>query len=280
MRVPEPSAAPWTAPATSTPRAHLRPLSPGEILDGAFTLYRRHFATFVATALLARGPLIAMWAFFVAFGGDDVHAPGVDALARVLATLGLIVALGALTQQASAAYLGQPVTVDAGLAAARRHFFSLSGVLIVQWLAMTVGMILLVVPGLLAYAALFAVVPVVVLEKADAGRALWRTRDLSRQALGRVLVVVALLAVLTWLPVIAAPLLVGIGIGLAGGSGAAPGLQELLIQGVHAVTLPLQAAGVVLLYYDRRVRTEALDLAPPYAPLSHPADAAPRAAAV
>ena len=38
--------------------SNLRPLSFGEILDSAFTLYRRNFATFVLTALIPTGVLI------------------------------------------------------------------------------------------------------------------------------------------------------------------------------------------------------------------------------
>lgn len=37
---------------------HLRPLDTGEILDGAFQLYRLHFRVFLGAALLPLSPLL------------------------------------------------------------------------------------------------------------------------------------------------------------------------------------------------------------------------------
>ncbi|HEU0079725.1 MAG TPA: hypothetical protein VFQ76_18850, partial [Longimicrobiaceae bacterium] len=48
--------------------SHLRPLSFGEILDGAFALYRRNFVVFVTTALVPLLPgvlLLAVLGFWV-----------------------------------------------------------------------------------------------------------------------------------------------------------------------------------------------------------------------
>ena len=50
--------------------SQLRPLAFGEILDGAFALYRRHFSVFVPTSLLAHAPLMLLWAAYAAMGGD------------------------------------------------------------------------------------------------------------------------------------------------------------------------------------------------------------------
>lgn len=87
----------------------LRPLGIGEILDGAFTVYRRHFAVLFASAALLYAP---------------AELAGLLPGEMLRAIVGLACAAAAqapLTWQASAAILGGTPTVGDGLAAGGRR---------------------------------------------------------------------------------------------------------------------------------------------------------------
>jgi hypothetical protein len=241
--------------------SQLRPLGFGEILDGSFTLYRRHFSTFVATSVLAHVPVLLLWLGYAVLGGGAATEPGMNSLDRIVGTLAAIVAFGALTRQASAAYLGEPVTVAGGFRAAGARFRPVWASLFIQGVALVVGLLLLVVPGLIFFTILFAMVPAVVLEGLDSTQAQRRSKELARGAWRTVFGVLAVVTLITWLPVLAAAFGLGILAALLPqiGLGGYPVVQ-LGITLALSVALPLQVVGTVILYYDRRVRTEALDL--------------------
>jgi hypothetical protein len=246
--------------------AQLRPLSFGEILDGGFALYRRHFGTLAATALVAHAPVLLLWLAYALLGGstDSLVVP----LARVLGGVAAIVSFGALTWQASAAYLGQPVDLRDGLSHAWARFRPVWASLFLQGMAIGLGLILLIVPGLIAFTIFFAMIPAVVLEGENSSGAQGRSKELARGAWPAVFGVMATLTIITWMPVIAASFGMGVVATLAHGSGSATGAGiELASTLVRALTLPFLCLGTVILYYDRRVRTEALDLAAAPEPL-------------
>jgi hypothetical protein len=243
--------------------SQLRPLGFGEILDGAFTLYRRHFGVLVATSLLAHAPVMLMWGWFVLLGGDDAGGDGIVLLGRLMGALAAVLGSGALTQQASAAYLGGEVSVAEGFRAAWRHFFRLLGALFIQNIAFIIGLVMLVVPGFYFFTVLFAMVPVVVIERRGAAEASTRSGVLAKGAWGGIFGVMAVLTVIVWLPSLAALWGVDMLTAVMGTpAGAAAALVQVAYSFARSLTLPVQAAGTVLLYYDRRVRIEALDLAP------------------
>ena len=245
--------------------SQLRPLSFGETLDGAFTLYRRHFTAFVVTGLLAYAPVIAV-ALVDAAGLLSPQASML--LDRVTGLLAAILAFGALTRLASDAYLGEEVSVGAAFRAAGSRFRPVWASLTLQGLAVGLGLLLLVVPGVIAFIVLFAMVPVVVLEGKNSSDAQGRSRELARGAWKRVLGTIGTFTLITWVPVLGTAIAVAmIATAVAPGAseGVTGGVVAVTIYLVRAAALPVQVIGAVLLYYDRRVRTEALDLALPTA---------------
>ena len=238
----------------------IRPLSLGEVLDGAFSLYRRHFSTFAATSLLASLPVIVCWAFVGAATTPGSMGIGVLLIwvARIFAT---VMAAGALTQQASAAYLGNEVTVGAGMALARNRFFTLWGTLIVQGLIVGVGFLLLIMPGFIFLAMFFAMVPAVVVEGKNSSTSQARSRELAQGALAPLIGGMVVIGIITWIPVLAVAMLAGAISGVAGLDGnTALAAPQVLTTAAQALAVPFQFIATILLYYDRRVRTEALDL--------------------
>lgn len=282
----------------------LRPLSFGEILDGAFTLYRRNFVTFAVTALL---PTAAMIIAMLVLGGGFLAAMAsgdptamMGAAFGALMVVGLIVMLaalvmwGGLTHEASQSYTGQPISLADGLRAGLRSALPLLGAFVVGGIAAMVGVLVLAFVGgilmavlapmggaaaalggvlmfvfifgayLAVFGLLFAVAPAVIVERAGPLEALERSFTLARGALLRVIGLLVVTLVITYLPM-AAVLAVTGGFAQFTNPGAMPSgtqfiTQQVLSMGVGVLTTPFMVAVIVLLYFDRRVRTEALDV--------------------
>lgn len=252
--------------------AQLRPLTLGEILDGAFALYRLHFGTLFLTALLPMLPVVVFWGAFPLFarGAPEQITELVNLAGWVLMPYTLPATLlvwGALLHQVSQAYLGNPISVRAGYHRGVRRLLPLLGATVVWALLIVFGLILLVIPGILLLIMFFAVGQVVVIEGRGPIEALGRSRELARGAWGRILGALFVLFLITALPGFALTAATGIG-ALASGSGAVAVLEspwlftafQALSVLVNALTTPFMSAGLVLLYYDRRVRSEALDV--------------------
>lgn len=285
---------------------NLRPLGFGEILDGAFTLYRRNLVTFFCTALI---PILAMIAVFVLVGGGMFAAfSSEDPMAifgaifgtgMILLGTGLLTFLvmwGALAREASQAYLGRPATIGDGFRAGFRAFLPLLGAAIVVGIGMMVLIfgigivmtILMMVAGgadgsgagavlmsalsfilgaviyLGVISMLFAVLPAVVVEGKGPVEAIARSFDLARGAVGRILGLMLVTLLITYLPGLAVMALTG-GFASALNPEQIPSMGQFMTQqvlglAVNILTTPFMVAVMVLLYFDRRVRTEALDV--------------------
>ena len=250
--------------------SYLRPLGFGEILDGAFSLYRRHFATLYLTALLPGIPLALFWVVFGFAVAPGASATALATLTWVLLPVSMVAALlswAALTVEVGDAYRGRPVVLADAFRTAFRRFPALLVASIVCWLAFGVAMLLFLIPSIFVGIVFFAVLPVVVLEGAGPFEALGRSRALARGAWGRIFGVVLVLLIIAFLPTFAAMMITGTVAGLAGVTSATPttggaGLVVMQLSGllVNALTTPIVAGGIVLLYSDRRVRAEGLDL--------------------
>lgn len=284
-----------------------RPLTFGEILDGAFTLYRRHFLTFFITALLPYVPVGIVGGWFTQSAGamgtaeePSLEYVGLAFVVMIVTFVAFVVIFGALTRQSSQAYTGGEVSLGDGFRQGMRSFFwilvsSFVGYLMISSLmflvvmvfvvlmavafaaagessAVAIGvgvvMVLAVLAVMLAISALFfAIVPAIVVERRGPFDAIGRSFALAWGALPRVIGVLAVSFVIVLLPVLGAMLLVGLTEGFASvlsGAGAlspaAAATQQLITTLGYALTLPFLAAALVLLYYDRRARTEAHDL--------------------
>src|SRR5881398_1160864 len=84
----------------------LRPLSTGEILDGALTLLRRHLRLVLWIALAFEGVPTVMDVYLDLAGGGGDH-PGLALLDRILSATGAMLVTGATVRVVSEAYLGR-----------------------------------------------------------------------------------------------------------------------------------------------------------------------------
>jgi hypothetical protein len=99
------------------PGLALHPLSAGEVLDGAFQLYRRHFVVLFMTALIAYAPVALIYAFMgvPAYTADPGSGVAAAFLALILTGLATSIAWAALFHQFSHAVVGESVELRAGL---------------------------------------------------------------------------------------------------------------------------------------------------------------------
>lgn len=247
--------------------SQLRPLSFGELLDGAFTLYRRHFSTLVLIALVPSIPAILIYLLAGAgvFGSaaNPMAAVGVAVVIPV-SLLASVITWGGLTYFVGRAYTGMPVAAGDALKAAGRRYLPLLAASIIAGIMWTVGFVLCFVPGLFAMCACFAFVAAVMLERRGPIDAISRSIDLVKGAWGEVflvLIVVYLIAAMPGFAVGAATMVASLVVAKdPSRTLMVQAISGVLSQLVNALTAPFSATAMVLLYYDRRVRTEALDV--------------------
>jgi hypothetical protein len=280
---------------------NLRPLSFGEILDGAFTLYRRNFVTFAVTALIPAVIMAAVLAFMGVglfqglASGDRPSMFGMLMLFGLVGGLVFLAMWGALAREASQSYTGQPTSVGDGFSAGLRAALPLIGagfvagiafIVVIFAVGLVMGLvtaasaalgsgILTLLVGIVMFCAmaavylggiavLFAVLPAIVVEHKGPVEAISRSFELARGALGRVVGLMLVAVLITYLPIMAVMLLTGTFTSF-GNPDAMPSTGQLMTQqvlalGIGVLTNPFLVAVMVLLYYDRRVRTEALDV--------------------
>jgi hypothetical protein len=205
-----------------------------------------------------------------------------------------------LTWQAAQSYAGKPVSLPDSVAAAVAAAMTLVGAgtlaafaflatMFAVWLAAVAVMYIVaslgvgwitVMGGLLVFlgasaavfvvgAMFFGVLPAVMVEDKGPLEAISRSMELARGALPRIAGILLVTFVIVWLPSIAIAALSG-GLQEAFNPDAAQTavatnvgsvvLEQLLAWTVIVLTMPFLPAVLVMLYYDRRVRTEALDV--------------------
>jgi hypothetical protein len=252
----------------------LRSFTTGELLDGGFTIYRRNFLAFFAAALIPQVPIIVLWLVLPAFIGTGSAAQGAIQAASLLvlpySLLAIALSAAALTYATARAYSGADVSAgDAlrqGLSRVAAVFIALFSYLI----AVITGVLFFVIPGLIFLAMFFAAVPVIMIERRGPFEALGRSRQLSRGGRTRVLGVLMLTWLITFLPALAFYVIAGVALGTQAvvtgdtaalaDSGWFGALTQAVGVVVGALTTPFFVAVTTLLYIDRRARTEAPDL--------------------
>lgn len=223
----------------------LRARSVGEILDLAFQLYRsrwRQMAT--ATGVLVL-PLLAL---------EAVAPLGTLPLLEALSNLVFLAASAAVVVVASEAYLGREVSAADAVRAAGRRFMSVWGSALVQGFLIMLGLVLFVIPGILAMAMTFAMQQAVMIEDRTTSQAFERSRWLA----GGEFVHILLTSVLTYVIVIFAMM----GFGFVLEMAVSNARLSILLTNVALVAInPLAAVVGTVLYYDLRIRKEAFDVA-------------------
>lgn len=263
----------------------LRPMSFGEILEGAFALYRDNFQEFLSIAAVILVPTIIVLAIIAAvIVGAVSQGGGLSAGAIVAGTIvGVVVGLillaanilvsGALAVAIGRRFLGLPSTVGQAFQASEGRFLALLGTSLLLALVFVVlgvvGAILAaalpIIGALLALVAFLLIVflgvrwclfaPVVMLEGTPGGMpSLERSAGLVTGHWWRTLGIV-----------IVAAIIVGVVTNVIGAIVRAiiPNaiVDQIVSELIGIIATPYSSSVLVLLYFDYRVRKEGYDVA-------------------
>lgn len=224
----------------------IRPRTVPEILDASFQLLRQHYGPIAAVTGLILLPSLLMAALL-----PLEMAP----LAELVQNICLNFSGAATVLMVADVALGREPDMWGALRQVRRKAWLILGAAILQGLAVGLGMLLLVIPGLIAMALLFAV-PIVVMveERENVSDVMSRSASLAQGDMLRVLGA----TLLAFLVVFFA----GIGLGLL--VAFAPGVGErqaqLLVQTLSIFAFPFPSVVATLLYFDLRIRKEGFGL--------------------
>jgi hypothetical protein len=271
----------WTAPGWQAPPpvgiVPLRPLSVGEILDGAFTAIRRYPRTVLglSAATAAVQQLLGLLVDVSTGGFASPTATGLNGLGTVsgvvTAVLNAVLAtllVGMLTLVIGDAVIGRRTPLRVVWERLRplswRLLLAAFLAAVLPWL----GLVALIVGGVLLWVALSFTTPALVLERLTVRQALRRSWRLTMASFWRVFGI----RLLAWLiagvlgAILAIPgLLIAFAVSAhslsTGDIGVAAEVAVRIASFLaNAITLPFIAGVTALLYIDCRMRTEALDV--------------------
>lgn len=257
----------------------LRPLSLGEILDRAFSLYRSNFVLFIGIAGI---PAVLSLAFGVfrtfetpAVGSGSAITPAeliAFSSSQLLMTLAYIVVAvvaylfsqGATILAVSELYLGRTTSIAESLQKVSGEFWYLLGVVLLNGIATGVATLFLIIPGIYVACRLFVCVPVALIEKTPPGSSLSRSFQLTKGFAGRAFMILVLYVALAF----GLSLLLNVPFGiLTVTSVGNPGmfrvsliLSQIASTIASVLVMPLMLISNSVFYYDLRVRKEAFDL--------------------
>ena len=269
----------------------LRPRSAIEIVDTAFTIWRRNFGQMTIIGIAATVPIVlalvlGLGSLFTAgMTGKSVNEGAILSMVPMILVFVVILVLwmavvdGAMTLAAGDAYFGREVSA----ASALRGALSKGGTLVLSNIlrmltiggAAVVGGIVIALLGrangaiavllivvlsvlmLLLFARLFATTNAVVFENSGASESLNRSFALSKDSAWRIFGVILLSYVVLVVAQIAIGLTVQLVISMVLGS---PVIAGMVGNVIGALLYPFLSIALMVLYFDQRIRKEGYDL--------------------
>lgn len=260
----------------------LRPLSLGEILDRTFSLYRGNFLLFIGITAIPQLLILAVHlAQLLLFGyiGTTRIDPTRTALSGGMAAGALLSGLfatvvyiaaylfaqGGTVYAVSELYLGRTTTIGESLRRMRGQAMNLFGVTLLNGIAILVGLIFLIIPGIWLACRLMTCVPAALLEDLGARDSLERSYRLTEGSAGRAFVIYLLYFVMA---IIAASLFtypfdVMMALSLRTHPESVRMWMALAQVGNtigETLITPILLIATAIFYFDLRVRKEAFDL--------------------
>lgn len=223
----------------------------GSILTQTFSIFFSNIVAFGTIVVVILSPSLI---FQVWFGFESLENPGEFPWQFfVLLLLGLLltpVATGALTYGVFQSVRGKQASVSDCLSVGFKRLFPVLGVGILSGLITMFGMILCIVPGIIAATILAAALPAAVIERPGVLGALTRSSDLTKDYRWTVFGVVFGLGILQMVAGFAVNLTVAISVHLSLGLNV---VTSILFTG-------LQATAPALIYYHLRKAKESIDV--------------------
>ncbi len=254
----------------------LRPLEIGDILDETFRIYRRHFWLFAGISVIMAIPTAALtgYSFFTVFSSflqtfNSIN-PDLNALLPSLVWLaaGYLLSfllspftVAAVIYAACESALGRPVTIWGAVRGVLRRYFAILGYVFILdmmgvlfclfplWIWIAVGWV--------------AVLPVMFVENARLIAAMGRSWRLVEGRWWRTFLILLLVFLLWWLVGRALEGFLFFAtqiIGIVASNFLVVAIAQAIAVLVAALVNPVAQIAIVLVYFDLRVRREALDL--------------------
>jgi hypothetical protein len=232
----------------------------GRVLKRTFASISQNWLVFLVSSVV----LIGIPSVISGFGrGENIFmassptATTAIVVGFVLSVVGAFVLQGIVVFTAINGFNGKPVDLGGALGAGLRFFFPLFGLGILMGLALILGYMLLIVPGVILSIMWIVAPPVVVAEKRGIMESFQRSRDLTR---GSRWMIFAISLVYFLVAMVLGLAIGGLGAAASGGLGATAG--ALSIGGlvftpiVNVITSILSSAGVAAIYYELRTVKE------------------------
>jgi hypothetical protein len=258
----------------------LRPLEIGDLLDETFRLYRRHFLLFAGISLILAIPTAALYGLaiglFTATASQATTTSDLGPLTGLITGIGAALVINvvllpftnsAVVYAACESAVGRPVTPGGVFSGVLRRYFPLLGYgLLFNSASAGIAFALCIAPGILwvwVWVMWIATIPAMFVENVGLGAAVGRSRYLVEGRWWRTFLILFLMGLVTYFA----------RVGLEAFLNVVSSLLEIVInrfliaaiaQGaailVGALVTPVSQIVVVLIYFDLRVRREALDL--------------------
>lgn len=248
----------------------LRPRSSTEIVDAAFQLFRRNPTQLILAAALVYVPWLVIRLVFD-LGINDPLIGVTKALALLAGLIVVYAMVGGVTSlMAADIYLGHAPDLSAAFRRTGSRFVTLALSGVIRFFLITVGMILLVIPGLYVLGRFFSVTQTVMLENKGLFGALSRSSTLSVGLKRHIVNTILLIALVT--------VAISVGFGLLSQVFQSKVITNVVSTAVSVVLYPLLGLTETLLYYDTRIRKEGFDVE--YFARGDASSAAPESAAI
>ena len=233
--------------------SNLRVRSVSEIVDAAFSLYRRHAKQYITIAAIATAPSLII--NLLLGGGVEPITPGdfirmVPGVIIGLVTFALVSAV--IVRMGSDVYLGGDPDVAATLQRVLPRVPALLASIVLTMVMVTVAALFLLLPSLYVVAVVFATVPVIVVERLGPLAAVSRSASLSKNIKLHILGTLVLVYGVYFGLAIGIPILT-----LLVGN---PVIQLVVQSLFGVVSAPILNLVVMVLYYDARIRAEGFDV--------------------
>lgn len=238
----------------------LRPLSLGEVLDTSLGIYRQQFTALLIISILTQSAPLALSVYVEASGGL-LQQPALWTLSMGLALVLGSVGTAASTFVVANAYLGTAITWQDAFLRSTPFMGRLIGTSMLVSLVVGVGFVVFVIPGMILLSGLVLASPALVLEDLPGGTpAMARSWALSRDFRRRILAALLVAVVLLLIPGVALGSLAAVGAGATLSEGTLALVAMIVTAALQVLVYPYFYVLTTVLYYDLRVRKEALDL--------------------
>lgn len=258
---------------------NLQPLNIADIIDASVRLYRRNFGPFLSIIAIVYAPM-AVFQVILAYsiGGMTQTMPenpdqlpleqmaglGIGYIGLLLLNvLAVPISQGALAVAVSRRYLNYPASVRDAYGAIGLRWGQLIATVLLVGLVVVAGTMLCIVPGIYLAVMWIFVTPIIAIEGLGGINAMKRSWDLVSGEWWRCFSTYFLLSMLVGLVagMVTWPVT---GLAMALGGERHVALAQALSTGVSTVAAiivqPVAITGLVLLYYDLRIRKEGFDL--------------------